>query len=212
MKVFSLNRKNKFEFWGAFTPAMLERFTKGDYAEWLAVACEAMLGISGSSYLEDEYDWFVSPDADPEDKMQLIGGFIGGCIKNNENNKKKVLGIVDMTDESESNKNKKNCVSDLALAVREKAYDDIIDTCSLAQELLDLDDARDYIMDVEGVDIYMFILHTVSRLRGSALIQKAAVDRLKNLIASYNMANLIMSVMQVEGAIDYIEAKVQGAC
>lgn len=210
MKVFSLNRKNKFEFWGAFTPEMIERFTKGEAAEWLTVACESMLGFSGKSYLEEKYDWFVSPDADPEEKMNLIGSFIGGCIKINDNNKKKILGIIDSTEEdTEANGKTQNCVSDVVLKITaEDVYKEVMDNITLEKDVAELEDMREYILDVEGVDIYLFMLHAIARLRGSNLVKNTAIVRLREVIKKYNLTDLIKSALSCKGTVEYIESKV----
>lgn len=212
MKVFSLN-KDKMAVWNAFTPEMLQKFTQGAYAEWITEATEAMLSHIGQSYLEEKYEWFISPDADPEEKMQLIGGFIGGCINKTESNKKKTLSLMDMTTEdTDANGRNKYCVSDVVLKVTsEEVYQDVMDSITLDKDMAELEDMREYILDVEGVDIYMFMLHAVESLRGSKLVKNAAIGRLREVIKQYNLTNLIKSALSCKGAIDYIENRVNAA-
>lgn len=210
MKVFSLNCKSAFEFWGAFTPAMFERFCRADNpeAEWIGIACEAMLGTTGSSYLENEYAWFVSPDTDESDKIDLLGAFIGGCIKNAGKNKKKTLSLVDMTEFGDM-EDKSYCVSDTVLRDNaEDIYDPIISEATFKQVAEELDDTRDYLISAEGVDIYSLLLHISDIRLGVSHLKKEAVERMRAVIAEYSLTDLLTSALELDGMVDYITARI----
>lgn len=214
MKVFSLNKKSALDFWGAFTPRMIERFCKpgSQEAEWLSVACEAMLGNRGSSYLEAEYDWFISPEASEEDKMNLLGGFFGGCKRNASNTQKKELGIVDMTAEDPDTTNLSGCISDTDKALQtcaEDLYDPILSECTFKKIVEQLEDAREYVISEEGVDIFTLIKYLANVRLGVGRIGQEALTRVRQVIAEYNMTDLIKSALELDGMVDYISRRVE---
>lgn len=212
MRVFSNNRRNALEFWRAFTPGMIQEIVKKpEYSEWLAVACDSMLGVNGTSYLTNLYDEFVSAETSETRKLQIIGSFIGGCIRNKNTKEKHLVYVVDEADLKEAEDFPKGSVlSDTVFRITEETvYGEVIERISFEQDVLELDSMRSYIADECGLDIYTFILHCTERIKGAMSLSKEAIAEFRKIIEDYHLTDMIKSVLSVDGAIEYMEHKVR---
>lgn len=199
------------DFWAVFTPKMVKYFTGEYYDAWLCEACEAMLGFK-NSYLEDFYWEFVDPETSEDRRMDILGSFIGGCIKNNEKLESKKLAIVDSTESEngggDSYASKKGCVSDVILKYEETTYDTILDESASVKFLAELEEMRTLILEETGSDIYMLFKHALAAQKGMSITQRNAQATLNEIMEAYKgMKQLIKDTFSIPGSVDYIMKK-----